>query len=545
MLTLFEDKGQVGSGILWVTDVDAGLRAYKAVPDANGNLIKINIPPTGGLNKFQRPVFGDSRLYVSDNNGNVICLGSPVSLPLNCSSPVDFGSVILGSVSTKTVTCTALIAITSLAGLTTSDPTWVASNSSLPTGAIAQGQTFSFSVTWNLTQSSVQNAKNASFGSTSPGVKSGSVTVYTNNGVAKYSNSLPISLTGTQVSAKPFLQVSPAEVDFGGIVVSGNNTPGAIDNSFVISNLGNLTMTITGYGYADDLDPPIVYTNITAAGAGTRVGGNFVSSDLPANGTQLAPGQSIIVPISFQADVVGNYQNIFTVWTDGGVGYVLMTGSATTSPIAGFGVSTGEGDGYDPNPVMDFGVVKAGTTVTRKIRICNTGGSPLEITKSKPPVQTELRAENPTLDLHEGQFIAAGECAYGPVDIAALPEPPNTPDHTVSDSWILNTDDLNFGVHDVAVTAVIRSTMVGPTLTNGTTQFAYLGCYYDGNGRQLSKQYNLGSTNENGICQKTCLAAGYAFAGTEYHTECWCGNKPPAALKYYPESAKKCTWSCP
>lgn len=544
MLTMFQDKGQVGSGILWITDVDTGLRAYKAVPDSNGNLIKINLPPTGGLNKFQRPVFGDTRLYVSDNNGNVICLGSPVSLPLNCTSPVDFGSVILGSTSTNIVKCTALIAITSLAGLTTSDPTWVASNSSLPTGALAQGQTFTFPVTWNLTQASVQNAQNASFGATTPGVKSGSVTVYTNNGVAKFSNSLPISLTGTQVSAKPFLQLTPAEVDFGGIVVTSNSTPAATDSSFIIANLGNLTMTITGYAYANDSDDPIDYKNTTATNDGTRIGDNFVSSDLPAKGTQLEPGQSIIVPISFQADAVGNYQNIFTVWTDGGVSYVLMTGSASTSPIAGFGVSTSEG-GYDPNPVMDFGVVTAGTTVTRKIRICNTGGSPLEITKSKPPVQTELRAENPTLDLHEGQFIAAGDCAYGPVDIAALYEPPNSPDHTVKDTWILNTDDLNFGVHEVAISATIRSNMVGPTLSNGSTIYAYLGCYYDGNGRQLTKQYNLGTSNENGICQKTCHDAGYTFAGTEYHTECWCGNNPPAALKYYPESAKKCTWSCP
>ena len=58
-----ETQGQPGSGIVWVTDVDAGLKAYYAVPDANGNLIKINLPPTGGINKFQRPAFGDGRLY--------------------------------------------------------------------------------------------------------------------------------------------------------------------------------------------------------------------------------------------------------------------------------------------------------------------------------------------------------------------------------------------------------------------------------------------------------------------------------------------------
>ena len=50
---------------MWVTDVDGGLKAYKAVPDSTGKLTRLNIPPTGGLNKFQRPGFGDGRLYVT------------------------------------------------------------------------------------------------------------------------------------------------------------------------------------------------------------------------------------------------------------------------------------------------------------------------------------------------------------------------------------------------------------------------------------------------------------------------------------------------
>lgn len=50
---------------MWVTDVDAGLRAYKAIPDSNGNLVKIQFTSPGSLNKFQRPVFGDGRLYIT------------------------------------------------------------------------------------------------------------------------------------------------------------------------------------------------------------------------------------------------------------------------------------------------------------------------------------------------------------------------------------------------------------------------------------------------------------------------------------------------
>ena len=56
--------GQPGTGVVWVTDVDAGLKAYKAVP-VDGKLVKTNLPPIGGLNSFQRPVFGDGRLYVT------------------------------------------------------------------------------------------------------------------------------------------------------------------------------------------------------------------------------------------------------------------------------------------------------------------------------------------------------------------------------------------------------------------------------------------------------------------------------------------------
>jgi iron transport multicopper oxidase len=90
--TITTYKGQPGTGILWVSDPASGLQAFNAVP-VNGVLTQIPIPATGGLNKFQRPAFGDARLYTSDTNGNVICLGSPVALPLNCSTPVDFGDV--------------------------------------------------------------------------------------------------------------------------------------------------------------------------------------------------------------------------------------------------------------------------------------------------------------------------------------------------------------------------------------------------------------------------------------------------------------------
>ena len=437
--TVTSYKGQPGTGIVWITDVDGGLKAYHAVPDPNGSLIKINIPPTGGLNKFQRPAFGDGRLYVTDNNARLICMGSPVSLPLNCTSPLDFGSVTFGNTKTLTIQCQALIAITKVTGVTTLDATFQASNASLPQGPLKAGDTFSFPVSWNLTKAGVKDDSGASFGSVSPGVKSSSLVISTVNAIAQYSNQLPIALTGNEVSSAPFLSLTPAEVDFGGLVVGSPGAATGLDSSFIITNIGSSPLKITGYGYTGsdtDDDGEVDYTNVTQSKKGAIIGNGFTSADLPAVGSVVAPSQSLTVPINFQSDTVGNYLSLFTVWTNGGSKYILMTGSATTAPIAELATETDEG-GWTVNGDMDFGNVLAGTVQTRRIRICNKGGSALLITKSKPPIDTELRAENPTSDLHEGQSIPVNECAYGPIDIAAAPEAANVPDHTVQDFWIL------------------------------------------------------------------------------------------------------------
>ena len=332
----------------------------------------------------------------------------------------------------------------------------------------------------------------------------------------------------------------------GGIVVSGPGAATGLDSSFILANIGSSPLKITGIAWTsgdfDDDDNAAGFTNTTKQGTITTIGNGFTSQDLPGAGSIINPGQSLTVPVNFKSDKVGNYQSLLQFWTTGGNRNILFTASATTSPIAELAVETSEG-GWDTSGDMNFGTVLAGTTVTRRIRICNKGGSPLLITKSKPPIQAELRAENPTQDLHEGQSIPVGQCAYGPIDIAAAPEAANVPSHDVSDVWVLNTDALTFGVHEVGIKATIVSRQLGPTDGNGAAKYQYLGCYLD-QPRQMQQKYNLGKANENGACQKQCLDNGYRFASTEYHVECWCGNNPPNATLYNPESAKKCTFGC-
>lgn len=524
--TITTYKGRPGTAIMWTTDPDAGLRAWYAVPNPDGTMTRIKLAQTGGSNKFQRPSFGDGKLYTTDANGVLYCLGAPVNLPLNCSSPVDFGQVTLGDTSTETIHCTALVGITSINSVTTGDLNFVVDTSTVPTGAIAKGASFSLAVTWNLTGVSVKPAVNASYGNTTPGVKSTALTIATTNAVGGYTTSFPLSLTGTEVSNNAFLSLTPQTVDYGGVVLGLEGEVPTTSLSFTIANLGQSPMTILGYAYTgavdDDDDDTPDFTNVTfsADTATWDLGLGFATTYLPAVRSVIGAGQSTSISSTFNAtNGTGDYLSYFNVWSTGGHAQIILEGSASTKPVANFSISNGEG-GWLPGSdlQMDFGTAAPGQTVSRQIRICNEGGSVLTITKSKPPLG-DIRAQNYGIDLHESQQVAVGTCAYGTVVFNPRPEPPNVPDYVVTNQWTLNVDDTGFGVHVVNMTGVVHDAVVGPTTSNGSALFNYLGCYLDnGAGTRLLAQqsYVDVANNTNGECQTACHAKGYTFSGTEY-----------------------------
>ncbi|KAK4969922.1 hypothetical protein LTR66_011603 [Elasticomyces elasticus] len=530
-----------------MTDPDAGIRAWYAVPGSDGFLKTIRMPQIGGANKFQRPVFGDTRLYVTDSNGNLYCLGSPVNLPLNCTS-VDFGEVSIGSAKTSNVTCTAVINLNRIDGMTVGDARFEVSNATLPVGPVAQGTVFSFPVRWNLTTTVVQNTPNASYGAVTPGIKTTPLTLYTNNGVGGYATVFPLSLTGTEVSQKAYFSLSPITIDFGGLVLGIPGESPANTLSFSIANLGSHDLSISRYAYTTEepANASAVWTYATYSNNTWDLGVGFTSSNLPAVGSVLKAGQSQTVDATFKAvNGVGPYLSYFKVYTDtGGNEFTILEGSASTGPVANFSISNGEGGWLlQTELTMDFGLVAPGATATRQIRICNSGGSVLTISKSKPPL-SQIRATVPGVDLHESQTIAVNDCAYGTVAFSPNPEPPNIYDFRITDSWTLNTDDLSFGVHVVNTIGTVHDRIVGPTYSNGSFRYAYLGCYVDSPRLLPKTPYPAGSNNENGNCQTACLAAGYTFAGTEYQTQCYCGNAAPPGYMFYTEDQKKCTYSC-
>jgi hypothetical protein len=73
--TVTSNQGNPGSGIVWITDKEMGLLAYKAVP-VNGSLVEIPLPKVDGAMEHSRPVFGDGRIYVVDSKGMLVALGA-------------------------------------------------------------------------------------------------------------------------------------------------------------------------------------------------------------------------------------------------------------------------------------------------------------------------------------------------------------------------------------------------------------------------------------------------------------------------------------
>lgn len=546
---------------------------------------KINLPPAPAIHKYQRPAFGDGRVYLGCVDGHIICLGSPVAQPFTCTSPIDFGSVTTGTTATLTISCKANIAVTSITGLTLTNPLFTASNSSLPTGPLSAGQTFSFPATFNLTTASIQNTNGTSYSGVKPGVASGSIILFTVNGVAGYATSQPLAVSGKTVSNNGFLSLSPAEVDFGGLVVNSAAAQAGKPGSMVISNLGASSLTIIGSSWVNANDNNANSFNVTQIGSTGQytVGNAFNATNWPQPGFVIQGGASISISLTFRGNNVGTFGSLITIYSTGGRSQnILLAGTMSTSPVAALTVNNGPGGAFQPSVTgttkdatdgstitqvgVDFGNVSPGQSSTfskfplshiirllltfTALRMSNSGGSSLLITKSKPPQGVELTAANPTGDLPEGGQVSPNSNA----DAAVLFAPNPTLSHLNSDprpvngTWTLNTDDLTFGVHVVTFTGTVVVPQKGPLNPAGLSIYKYLGCFQDsanGGPRLLSQETDNGANNENGLCQNQAHAGGAVFAGTEYHTQCWYGNSIPSNQFVSPDSTPRCTWTCP
>lgn len=215
-------NGQAGTGLLWVSDVDGyNLRVYNAIPvDGKLQLIKTaNIP---GITKFSRPVFGDGRAYLGTTQGTLYCFGSPVNLPITCTSPTDFGTVSINNTSIrKSIDCQAHVS-TRINTITIANSNFrISLLPTLPV-SIDQGQNISFS---------------AVFTPSAPGPLSNDIVLAVTNTEDGYAPTVPISLKGIGVSQAPLLAVTPNVVSFEGLIIG--QQAGGVSQSIIFANQGN------------------------------------------------------------------------------------------------------------------------------------------------------------------------------------------------------------------------------------------------------------------------------------------------------------------
>ncbi|KAI5275150.1 hypothetical protein E4T47_01817 [Aureobasidium subglaciale] len=509
-------NGQEGTGLLWTTDVEGfNLRIYNAIPTDGGSmqlLKSFNIP---GVTKFSRPVFGNGIAYVGTTQGALYAFGSPVNLPLNCSSPYTFANTPVGKVSDPVqITCKANIGVTVSSVALTGNPNFKADKVATPL-TLTAGQTFSF---------------NATFAPNSVGLLSSDILVNTTNNVAKYSTTTPITLKGTANSLKPLLAIAPNTVSFN--VIAGQQVGGTSQSS-LFSNRGDTVLTIGNITYSIVSETgPWITPNVTDNGIQV---GYFTFTNLP---TTIDPNNVATVNINYNPDVAGNHAVYVKVNSDGGSSLLDVVGRAGTNPSALIEFQTPDGTGwvtYQPGVPFSFGNVTENQTKNLKMRVTNNGtGSavPLSLTVSKPPygIPGIIGAVN-TIDLAEGTLLQANESQTATLFCSVPRSQVNVPSFMGTATWTINTGDPNMGKQVIQFTCSAIAEQVGPLLTNGTAQFSYVGCFKENNpGRQLATNPINSKTLTNDICITKCATLGYRFAGSQYIQECWCGNALPLQM---------------
>ncbi|KPI43427.1 putative fungistatic metabolite [Cyphellophora attinorum] len=510
--------GQPGTGLLWTSDVEgANLRIYDAVP-SGGKLNLRNSFVTPGTTKFSRPVFGDGIVYQGTNQGYIYAYGSPVNLPVNCSS-LQFASTNLNQTSApQAVQCLANTAMTINAASIAGNPNFVLSG--LPTlpYQLTQGQVLSFQ---------------AVFAPKSVGPLSSAVVLNTTQQTQGYSTSTQVLLRGTGQSQAALLQIAPNTISFNSYI-TGQDIAG-VNQSFTISNVGNSTLQISS----------ILFSTSSAAGpwvapngtANAKTVSAFTFYSLPSS---ILANQGVSVPVNFNPSQSGSYVVFVQINSNGGstVLNAVASGSDQPKALIEFETPMGTWVPYSNGTTFSFGNVTENTSRNLRLRISNKGtanAAPISLTVSKPPfgIPGSIIGANNQVDLAEGSLISAGQNATATLYCSPPKSQFNVNAYTGNATWTINLNDPTFGKQQLKFACNAVSEQVGP-LNPGTQQatYRYAGCFKENDpGRQLQTQiYSSDTANNNSACISQCAASGYIFAATQYRAQCWCGYNRPKTL---------------
>ena len=374
-----------GSALVWIvwapngTGEGAQLRAYAPKPVSKQPVLLWS-EPVGQAAKFATPGVGLGRIYVGTRDERVLAFGSPVT-PLLAGSRTEFPTTTVGDSSEQTLTLTANSEVT-IDRVESSESQFEAGTPAptLP-ARLEPGQQLAVPIT---------------FRPTATGPQAATLRVLTAGG-----QTLPFSLSGTGRFSGPQLEASPTVLTFGGATAGST-----VSETATLKDTGSEALEIT---------------NATAPQAPFHVVGS-----LP---TRLDAGQEVQVPIDFSPLSYGTFDAALELQTTGGDATIHLTG--VSAPAGLLSISP---------EALEFGQVPLGGEALRSFTITNSGGLPVKINVSKPPVAGEFAAAT---SLAEGEsVIAPGETVAETVRFA--------PTRTGSDTdvWRIAGEDAS-GLHEV------------------------------------------------------------------------------------------------
>ncbi len=239
---------------------------------------------------------------------------------------VSFGSVHIGSPASQTIQLTnGGTANGTINSISATGAGFTVSGLSTP-HTLNPGQSVTFTAEFNPTKS---------------GAESGSISIATSSS----SSPMDVSLTGTGVTSTYILTPSATSLSFGS--VKDGTT---VSKQVTLQNTGSADVDISG---------------VSISGSGYTASG-------VANGTNLTPGQSATLTVSFDPSTPGNLPGTAKITSD-------AAGSPLAISLSGTGVAATT-YALAPSPTsLSFGSVNDGTTVTKQVSLQNTGTGTVDI----------------------------------------------------------------------------------------------------------------------------------------------------------------------
>jgi Abnormal spindle-like microcephaly-assoc'd, ASPM-SPD-2-Hydin len=428
------------TAIVWVVDKpgsgSAILRAYSPTiaPGADAPALVASFP-VGAYTKFGPPGAGDNRVYVANATGDVYGFGHPVT-PVLTASPntEDFGTVPVGSSSAPaaiTFTVTSAQASLTYQGVvrtasTPSDfalgsPTYKHGATTAPLTAgrtLVTGDTITVPVTFAPTGS--------------PGQRGGAIRVDTDHGPAG------AALTGYAQSVAPWIDHTPASVAFGAVAIGAHATRTA-----TFTNLGAGTLHVTAVSGAPGAGSPFTVDGLPAAGDTIAPDGGMADLTIHYDPTQASPAGGDTLDLVVRSDAANDGPG---APDRAAADELVVTATADTAPRLTVAPLS-----------LDFGTVAPGAAAVRSFMVSNDGGTPAQITRSKPPGGG---AFTPLDALPEGTTIQGHSATTLRVRFSPLAA------GTFTDGWSINGTGST-GVQDVRFAGAAAARPSAPTAPAG------------------------------------------------------------------------------